>query len=383
MHLPLLQARAPETTLCTYCPKLCRPACPVSTVEGRETFTPWGTMRAQDELRRGVGELSTGAKPDASRSAVAWACTGCGHCRELCLLDNPVADTLRDGRADAFALGIAPGAVATFVRNWPRRMQALRDRAQSLVRLVPGIAGRQSSTAYLPGCTAVTFESDAVAVTARGVDALTGGCDTVANGCCGAPLLEAGDRPGFALHAQGFAARLAPYERVVTADAGCAYALRVHYPAAGIAVPTVEHIAETAARHLEALHPLEDPRAVVYKDSCRLGRGLGVYNAPRVVLAALLGEAPREMPAHGARAECSGGGGLLPVTMPRTAALIAAERAGEVREAHPGAVVVTACAASRRQLGRQGIPVEDLAVWIARGALARMAYKPGTDDKGG
>src|SRR3954464_5064327 len=102
MHLPVLAARDPETTLCTFCPKLCRPACPVSTVEGRETVTPWGKMRAMGEVARGV------APADAARLAPAYACTGCERCFELCDLDNPVAATLRDGRAEAYALGVAP-----------------------------------------------------------------------------------------------------------------------------------------------------------------------------------------------------------------------------------------------------------------------------------
>src|SRR5436305_3900701 len=95
MKLTVLAEREPETTLCTYCPKLCRPACPVSTVEGRETVTPWGKMRS-------LGERLRGAVPeDPEHAATSYACTGCMRCFELCHLDNPVAESLRDGRARA------------------------------------------------------------------------------------------------------------------------------------------------------------------------------------------------------------------------------------------------------------------------------------------
>lgn len=368
--LPLLEARSAETRLCTYCPKLCRPACPVSTVEGRETVTPWGKMRAMGELTRGA--VPAGDEP--ASAAVAYACTGCGACGKLCLLDNPVADTLREGRADAFAAGLAPTSARRVVSRFPDRLRALEEAAAGLD--VASVPRGEGSTAFLPGCTAVRFDAGSVAAVGRAVARLSpsGGCTVVGDACCGAPLLEAGDREGFVRHARRFATDLGGYETVVTADAGCAYALKVLYPRLDVAAPRwrrVEHVAELAARNVHLLARDEGAGEVVIHDACKLGRGLGVYDAPRTVLAAITGRRPIELPAHHAEGVCSGGGGLLPVTSPETARGVARDLAGLVREAADGreVTVVTGCATSRRMLRAEGVAADDLAGWIARAVL--------------
>lgn len=225
--------------------------------------------------------------------------------------------------------------------------------------------------AFVPGCTRVVFDRASVPNLARAVGALTRSPDErvnlVADGCCGAPLHDAGDRAGFEAHARAFAERLRGAARVVVADAGCAYALRKTYPLYGIALPRVEHIAETAADALDRLRPVSDPRPVRYHDACKLGRGLGVYDAPRRVLTALRGEAPWEMINAREHASCSGGGGLLPIARPETAEAVARELADEAQRSGVDAVVVTGCATSARRLAAQGIVSEDLADWIARG----------------
>ncbi|MDO9021444.1 MAG: (Fe-S)-binding protein [Deltaproteobacteria bacterium] len=360
-RLPLLEGRAEATTRCTYCPKLCRPACPVSTVEGRETVTPWGKMRAMDELLRDVEPAE-----EASRAAMAWACTGCGRCRTLCLLDNPVVDTLYDGRADALANEIAPAPVSALVAGWDERRARLEADARGA-----GLVGEGAAVAVVPGCRAVREDPAGARRTVRAVSEL-GGCGAHAVGgeCCGAPLWDAGDREGFFQQAARFVAAVGDRATdLVVADSGCAWTLRTLYPRFDLAPERwarVEHLAETAARHLDRLRPLDVDGTVAVHDSCRLGRGLGVYDAPRQVMERILGRAPVELPNSREQASCSGGGGLLPITRPATSRAIAAELAGEVREAGDDVGVVTTCTSSRSRLRRAGVRADDLAEWVAR-----------------
>ena len=106
-----------------------------------------------------------------------------------------------------------------------------------------------------------------------------------------------------------------------------------------------------------------------YHDPCQLGRGLGVYEAPRAVLTRALGRAPDEFDARRERAACSGGGGLLPVTMPANARTIARDRVDE-HQRRGGGRIVTACASSLMSLRRANgtTRVDDLVSWIARAA---------------
>jgi dimethylglycine catabolism B len=204
--------------------------------------------------------------------------------------------------------------------------------------------------------------------------------------CCGLPLLLAGDAKGFALHARDVARSLAKYDRLGVADSGCALALSRRYVAAGAPVrPTVETLVEAAARRLDALTTIgargptrrraDEEEPVRWHDPCQLGRGLGIYDAPRVVLTRVLGRAPDELPDRRERALCSGAGGLLPSTMPPAAREIADARL----QAHAragGGRIVTACASSlivlRRRASRTGVAVDDLVTWIARSARAEL-----------
>jgi Fe-S oxidoreductase len=159
-------------------------------------------------------------------------------------------------------------------------------------------------------------------------------------------------------------------------DAGCALTLRRRYPDAGVSVdPAVELLVELAARVLPSLAPrpeeVEEKARVRWHDPCQLGRGLGVFEAPRAVLAHLLGRAPDEFLEARDGATCSGAGGLLPSTMPEVSRAIARARL-EQHDALGGGRIVTACASSllafRKAAAGSGVVVDDLVSWIARAA---------------
>jgi Fe-S oxidoreductase len=103
----------------------------------------------------------------------------------------------------------------------------------------------------------------------------------------------------------------------------------------------------------------EDARGTAfYHDPCYLGRHSGVYEAPRRLLQAARMEV-REFSRNQAEGECSGGGGVLPITAPATARAVAEHRLEEVREAGLE-TVVTACGTCKRQLGQSGVVVRDI-----------------------
>ena len=103
-----------------------------------------------------------------------------------------------------------------------------------------------------------------------------------------------------------------------------------------------------------------DGSAVRFHDPCALGRGLSEYDAPRLVLSRALGRSPDEFETHRERAECSGGGALLPVSMPETSQQIAELRLA-AHERQGGGTLVTACAASLRRFRAQGTKAVDIA----------------------
>lgn len=360
-RLPTLEARRDALEKSAFCPKLCRTACPVSNEEPRETVTPWGKMSMA--YFSALGDVPA----TEAFAAPAWACTGCRACRDACDHKNDVAGTLLDARSALVKNGQAPAAVRDALEKVDAHFEKATAASKKLARDTQARA--DARTHVVVGCGYMQHAMDAATAVVDACASLAKEPVAVAPGCCGLPLLYAGDAERFARHAESFATSLRDAEHIVVADAGCAMALRTHYPAAGITLrPRVEVLVEAAARELGRLAQTPENEPIRWHDPCQLGRGLGIYEAPRVVLTRILGRAPDEFALRREKAECSGAGGLLPKTMPDVAKKIAGARA-RAHAADGGGRVVTACASSLRAFRKAGLRADDIATWIAR-ALA-------------
>lgn len=204
--------------------------------------------------------------------------------------------------------------------------------------------------------------------------------------CCGHDLLWGGDPEAFAALARAnvraFAAR--GVKKVVTACAECYRTWARDFPAAvGGALPQVAHLSELLAEGVAAGRLTFQDDGVArrtYQDPCRLGRQMGVYDAPRAVLRAL-GGTFREMARSGADAACCGTPGF--VHCDAASRRIQDERLREAAATGADTLVTTcpkcwihfACAQSDRR-DRTGeapaIAIADLSV-VAAAALAGNA----------
>ncbi len=357
-RLPQLAPRKATLERCVFCPKLCRSACPVSNAEPRETLTPWGKMSMAYFVANESVELAP------SFAAPAWACTGCFGCREQCDHRNDVTGTLFDARSALVENGEAPAGARRVLDRFGESASIL-GKLGSEPRIRSFVSDR-GGVAVLAGCEQTRRQRDAAADGIEAVARLTGGAVALVDVCCGAPLLYAGDKQHFLEQGERFARAVAGRERVVVTDAGCASTLRVHHAAAGLKMPTpIEHFAELAARSLGQLGAIEANGPVRWHDPCQLGRGLGVYDEPRQVLARALGRAPDEFEVTREHARCSGAGGLLPVTMPDISRRIVEQRGDDHRRSG-GGTIVTACASSMRSFQKEGHAVLDLATVVLR-----------------
>jgi Fe-S oxidoreductase len=376
--LPVLEPRRDALEKCVFCPKLCRSACPVSNADPRETITPWGKMSAAWMAAHGDVPISS------SHAAPAWACTGCFACRESCDHRNVVADVLLEARDALAQTGVAPAGARRAVARFAHHDARTRGAARVLSNH-PRVRA-DAGDALLVGCGYLRAAKREARDAIDAATTLSGRPVALVEACCGLPLLLAGDVRGFAQQARDVARSLTKHDRVWVADAGCALALKRRYLDAGVELrPAVETLVEAAVRGLERLTPIahrdeddgrdEEQEPVRWHDPCQLGRGLGVYDAPRLVLTRALGRAPDEMDDRRERAACSGAGGLLPSTMPDVARAIAGARL-QAHERAGGGRVVTACASSlialrRRAIG-SGVLVDDLVTWIARAARPEL-----------
>jgi Fe-S oxidoreductase len=346
-RLPQLESRKADFERCVFCPKLCRSACPVSNVDTRETVTPWGKM----SMAYFVANESVEAAPSFAQPA--WACTGCFGCREHCDHENDVTGTLFESRSALTEAGIAPPAVVRVLEKF-----------DPVVPRVGAPSDADAKTAVLIGCQHARRKTQGGVDTIHATAKLLGAKVCQAEVCCGSPLLYAGDQKRFHEQSRRFAESMRGKEQLVVGDAGCASTIRVHY-ANKLTIPVL-HFSELAAREVTRLKRLELAGEVRWHDPCQLGRGLGVYDAPRTVLSRVLGRSPAEFSRAREDARCSGAGGLLPVTMPGVAQGIAEQRLAD-HDRSGGGTIVTACASSARAFTRAGASdVLDLATVVAR-----------------
>lgn len=342
VKLPMLEGHEVELERCAFCPKLCRSACPVSNEEPRETIIPWGKMTTAWHVARGDLPI------EPSTSDPAWACTGCFACREACDHRNDVAGTLLSARAALVSVDSAPAAAKRVIGNHSKHDEATRGRARAL-------SSGGGPEALLVGCTYLAKAPDEARAILGAASNLLGHAPRVIGRCCGLPLLLAGDRAGFVRAARAMTEEIAGAPLVVV-DPGCALALRQRYPEVGVAAPTFELLVEIGAR--APLRAINEGQVVRWHDPCNLGRGLGVFDAPREILRKLYGRPPLELEGSHERARCSGAGGLLPLTMPEVSRGIAKTRTDCVSEP-----VVTGCASSLIQF-RKNVAALDVSALL-------------------
>ena len=363
LRLPIVATHKRALETCVYCPKLCRAACPVSNAEASETVTPWGKMSLAYFVGRGDIPV------EAEHTAPAWACTGCHACREKCDHRNEPARVLVESRADFFARGAAPKAAFEVVT---RTQERASETAAALDAIEAEAPPRGPVAAgVLVGCSYArknpSVAKDALVAAAK----LVGGPVRAIRSCCGLPSLHAGDREGFRVAAERLAAEVSDVPRLLVVDPGCARATKVEHARVGVTLPREPELlldlAHAAQDRLRVLPELAET-TVRWHSPCQLGRGLGRYDEPRALLAKMSGKDPATFQRDREHGECSGAGGLLPVTRPRTSEAIADARIAE-HKARGGGLLVTACASSLRRFRSRGEEAEDLVSLLAR-ALA-------------
>ncbi|MFH1502782.1 MAG: (Fe-S)-binding protein [Candidatus Eisenbacteria bacterium] len=173
--------------------------------------------------------------------------------------------------------------------------------------------------------------------------------------CCGHDLLWNGDVENFRMLARQNLKMLeeAGAKRVVVACPEGYATLRNDYPAHFGELPfEVVHLTEFLAESIEdgrlTFGSNGEETVVTYQDPCRLGRHLGVYDAPRRVIEALPGVTLVEMAHSRERAICCGVGGFQNCTS--FSKMIQAARLREAK-ATGADTLVTACPKCEIHLG--------------------------------
>ncbi len=147
--------------------------------------------------------------------------------------------------------------------------------------------------------------------------------------CCGAPLLELGDRDWFETFAWENIQRInaTGAKTVVTLCPHCAVIFSEEY--APELDAEVKHASQALAQAIKE-RKIQPSQGVTHKvawhDPCRLGRRLGIYDAPRHILASIPDLETVELPRHRGNSLCCGNGGMAAYAFPDYGVWVAQER---------------------------------------------------------
>jgi heterodisulfide reductase subunit D len=109
-------------------------------------------------------------------------------------------------------------------------------------------------------------------------------------------------------------------------------------------------------------------KKVSYHDSCHLGRGCGVYEAPRAILRSIPGTELIEMERNRRWAWCCGGGGGVPEAYPELAQWNAQDRMREARQTGAELVLTSSALCQRSLSGCSdgALPTQDLLEFVCQ-----------------
>jgi len=291
-----------------------------------------------------------------------YSCTECRGCAQNCFKYLDTTNIFAAMKQDLAELGLIPepfkralegeaGLDTTHnVYGAPHaeRLAWLSDRSK---------IDKPAETAFFVGCTSAYARQNMASDAAGALDRLHVNYTVLSDEwCCGHPYLAAGE---VEKARQTLEHSIAQYEklgvkRLVFNCPGCLKTFKHDAPIVlGRRLPfepvhLLEEIAYLAERGKLTFKPVAPKINVTYHDSCTMGRWLGIYEAPRILLSHIPGVAVREMPRNRANAYCCGAGGLI-----RYSYADISDRAGEERlreaEATGADVLMTSCPACLMQ----------------------------------
>jgi Fe-S oxidoreductase len=305
-----------------------------------------------------VEKAMTGDTRAVLADPLFWSCLTCKRCSELCPSDVFFSEFVRDARHLARQNDhTGPCTHGEVIQTWAGIMTDPDLSQNRLGWLDDDLAvSPDSDTVYFTGCLPyydalfkhLQFEGVAVArATIKILNAMGIRPQVLSNErCCGHDQLWEGDLDTFKSLADLNMAALEQTgaSRIVTSCPECARTLALDYPEfIGDHGFEVVHVSQLAARKAAtgglALKPLREAPLVTYQDPCRLGRHLGVYDAPRALLDQM-GYALEEMPDTKKSSQCCGTSCWT--ACGQVSKAIQAQRLSQARDTG-AALLVTAC----------------------------------------
>jgi len=332
----MFDQKTKETLKMCRCCFMCRHACPVFLTTKLDSNTPRGYALMLSRIDEGIVPMTDSVVDRL------YECTQCGLCKILCAFDWQEDEVVRAGREEVVAAGRTPKNVNDAL--------AVVEADYTLPVKDKEAVGKKNADVLYYGGREVAGDTELLTsvekiLSAAGVDygVLEQEYQT------GAELYELGltDDAKAAAEKLAGAVNASGAKRIVTSCAHAYKAFKVLYPQFDITIkPRVQHISEYIGELLNAgklkIKQAADKMVYAYHDPCQLGKGCGVYDAPRDAIKAVTGKAPQELFHAREEAECCGAGSAMYLTNHNLSMKMAERRIqGAVEDGTD--VLVTAC----------------------------------------
>jgi Fe-S oxidoreductase len=362
----------------------CVEACPVFDENKSKTSSPRERLlyyRSQALKKRGPISLMfkrNNQKKDMKElSSLLYECTLCGRCMSVCPVEFDLVNLWKAARETIFIEGFSPDSVKEVSKqiNTNKNLYGLpNDTRDDWIDYESANVPRKelAQTIYFVGC--VTSYSGRLGEVARSVSSILNhlGEDwTILGGnewCCGAPLDFSGATPGLKEIAQHNVEAIENMnaKKVIFNCPGCYRVFKDKYP--NILGRQLKFQSLHIVEYLNSR--LEDERLkpknrftgqVTYHDPCELGRLVGMYDEPRVLINKYA-ERITELPENRSAGRCCGTGGVMKAIVPDLANKVGLTRIRQVKDTK-AELLLSACPACIIGLG-EAAKIEKLKVRV-------------------
>ena len=334
----------------------CQATCP----HYQQSLEEWAVARGRLRLIKGVLENQLSLSDSYAKRL--FECFMCGGCATACPSSVEIEGIFLEARRDLARNGLLPGPLAELGETIAatgsltgETGQARLSWAQNLTFSPP--VGGAHEVLYFVGCVSSLYprayrspQSMASLLERAGVDyAVMGGDET----CCGYPLFISGLEDEARELAVANVQRVAEAgaKQLITTCPSCYRAWREFYPRLLGAAPEVQilHATEWLVAAELPLKAIGNVGRATFHDPCDLGRGSGIFDAPREFLSRIEGLELVEMSQNRAEALCCGGGGNMESLDLATSQSVAQTRLGQAVETGAD-LLITACPQCERTL---------------------------------
>ena len=323
-----------DLTKCALCPNMCRHACPVGIVDGKETTSPAGKSRIGMFIKEG------GLEMNKENIRPLYMCLSCGCCEDWCPFDFSVSDLLLPLKEEFIDKGDIFPEFKSILDDLEIYGYVYGEPPEDELDL----SGRD--LLYLRGCSTRENHPETVENTLKIFKRLRDDPMVIDDEiCCGIPAYNIGDIGSFKKIAKENADKINSSGRhlLVTSCPSCAYTYKVLYPEIGCELDAeVLHITEYLEKKMPGKIRSKKELEITYHDPCKLVHGLGKPDMIKKLLNGIEGVDVIDPRRSSVETFCCGyGGSAVSRLEPDLADDISKERLSELSDR--AKIIITAC----------------------------------------